>query len=479
MLIRAPMLSRPVRRLSSLLFGVLAATLILLGARAASAQKIGFTAGYPQTVNSTRIACPTNGQPDATNCGINRSDCLDPNVRWRFAFTLPPGLAFDELRMYARSDNASCADTIQRTGATQNCALVTAIPFSRVNSGQFVDLPPVAFVHAIDAVITPNAADRDNPTNLYDFPDGLNRNTICTAHTLSMEPVKFYLSLLLFSSGQPVDGLSSNPHESVAPMSYDIAGPTPPTMCPGAGSQLITLSWGGVGIVPNLQGFQAFCVPVGGVTTDAEPGDGVLPGPDTAVAPDTSTVDTGSDTAAADASDASGDGVVDTATGAADTTVATPEVGGSETSTPTGTTPQPTDCATGVSCTTSLPTFIDGLLPGSELDKYKCGGLVGSSSTTLKVDSFSNGTPLVNNQQYAVALTGVDTYGNTGTISNILCTTPKATVDFFDAYNDAGGTAGGGYCGFGGGGGDVAGAFLLAVGALGMAARRARRAGVR
>jgi hypothetical protein len=64
-------------------------------------------------------------------------------------------------------------------------------------------------------------------------------------------------------------------------------------------------------------------------------------------------------------------------------------------------------------------------------------------------------TGLTTGHQYAITVAAVDSYGNVGPVGNLGCSTPTPVDDFYMAYTDDGGTAGGGYC------------ALTAVGAVG------------
>lgn len=77
-------------------------------------------------------------------------------------------------------------------------------------------------------------------------------------------------------------------------------------------------------------------------------------------------------------------------------------------------------------------------------------------------------------QLYACGVAAYDLNGNLGVLSNIRCGSPRPVRDYFEAYREAGGKGGGGYCGFGRG--QVGGlAALLGFAGLVFAARRARR----
>jgi len=66
-----------------------------------------------------------------------------------------------------------------------------------------------------------------------------------------------------------------------------------------------------------------------------------------------------------------------------------------------------------------------------------------------------------------------------GELSNVLCAVPEPVLDYFEAYRNAGGQAGGGLCAFGRAPGGVA-ALIFGLAGLGVALRRgSRRRGAR
>jgi hypothetical protein len=82
------------------------------------------------------------------------------------------------------------------------------------------------------------------------------------------------------------------------------------------------------------------------------------------------------------------------------------------------------------------------LIPGTRPpDKYKCG-------TGDKNSNRGNATGLVNGVAYNVAVATTDTYRNIGVISTPACAIPQPVTGFFEAYRNAGGQAGGGFCSF-------------------------------
>ena len=82
------------------------------------------------------------------------------------------------------------------------------------------------------------------------------------------------------------------------------------------------------------------------------------------------------------------------------------------------------------------------LKPGTRpANKYKCG-------TADKTSQRGNATGLVNNVPYNVAVATTDTYRNVGVISGTACAIPQPVTGFFEAYRNAGGEGGGGFCSF-------------------------------
>ncbi|HYQ40845.1 MAG TPA: hypothetical protein VER11_02725 [Polyangiaceae bacterium] len=79
-----------------------------------------------------------------------------------------------------------------------------------------------------------------------------------------------------------------------------------------------------------------------------------------------------------------------------------------------------------------------GTLPD---DQYKCG-------TAGRTATHGNATGLVNNVAYHVAVASTDTYLNVGNISENTCAVPQQVTGFFEAYRNAGGQGGGGFCSF-------------------------------
>jgi hypothetical protein len=126
--------------------------------------------------------------------------------------------------------------------------------------------------------------------------------------------------------------------------------------------------------------------------------------------------------------------------------------------------------ATGSAGASGTPTEGCGssvLVPGSEAPEgYDCGDTASTSTN-------GEATGLDNGQTYAVAVASVDDYGNVGVLSEIACGTPEPVTGFFEAYRNAGGEAGGGYCALHAGKSRLS-ATLVALSLLGLVLRRRR-----
>jgi hypothetical protein len=92
---------------------------------------------------------------------------------------------------------------------------------------------------------------------------------------------------------------------------------------------------------------------------------------------------------------------------------------------------------------TGNPDCPSALLEGVQPPVESCGRTVGASAGS------GDKSGLVDNEAYAVGVVGVDAVGNVGPLSAIECATPKEVSDFFEAYHQAGGKGGGGYCAMG------------------------------
>ena len=93
--------------------------------------------------------------------------------------------------------------------------------------------------------------------------------------------------------------------------------------------------------------------------------------------------------------------------------------------------------------------FEGGLVPGEIPDeRYLCGSELENQLAREGDAKSYDGEPLANGTTYQLAVAGTDLFGNPGKISSVVCGTPHDVTTFYEAYRDAGGKAGGGFCAF-------------------------------
>ncbi len=103
----------------------------------------------------------------------------------------------------------------------------------------------------------------------------------------------------------------------------------------------------------------------------------------------------------------------------------------------------PTAAAGGTTGTVQGACDFGVLVPGTiPDDAYQCG----EGETILATEGLATG--LADGTTFAVGVSGVDLLGNPGPLSDVVCGTPQPVTTFFEAYREAGGTAGGGFCAF-------------------------------
>jgi hypothetical protein len=112
---------------------------------------------------------------------------------------------------------------------------------------------------------------------------------------------------------------------------------------------------------------------------------------------------------------------------------------------------------------TTSTTLVEGQDPpaGSQC------GTSAQGSSTITASGLTNGVA------YSVAVAATDRYFNVGKLSNVECQTPQPITSFYEAYRNAGGTGGGGFCSISQ---RRAGLPLLLFSLIGLAAMLRRRA---
>jgi hypothetical protein len=254
------------------------------------------------------------------------------------------------------------------------------------------------------------------------------------------------LYFVIFDSTTFASAITGSPNWAYK---FDIKAPAPPTnVSAGAGDKTLVASFTAPSGESNLLRYHFYC----SVRTEA-PVDTGTGGTDTGgtAATDTGGTDTGgTDTGAAGAEAAAATG--GDASGGTSGTAGTAGTAG------TSTTADPT-------CTSSV------LKPGEPppADAIDCG------TVTAQGASGGETSPVLANDGdfYAVAVATEDNVNNIGVLSGLACAQPRDVTGFYEAYREAGGSAGGGYCSFAPGKhGALATLFALGLGALALLRRR-------
>lgn len=418
------------------------------------ASALTFTTGYPKRPAGKVIVTSGTFDKDQPTSAINRADCLDTNQKWELFFGNAGSAAFVEVWATASSDkttktcDAPCARGVGTdTSCAKVCYRVAVFPRSQVVG---VTSSVAIYPYQIIGALNGKEASRDGaitPDNAPAVCTPSSPNSESTAIVLWALPVQDTADrLLITDTGGPADSVPIQ-------TAYDIAGPGAPANAhvkPAGGHLNVYFDSVSAATYKDLVGLRAYCWP----TADFDAA-GI---PDTTSTADTISDDTGSTTATdsrSDSDDAATDDASSTDTGAGTTTTDT----GTSTSDEVGT----STAAEG--CPPDIP-FKEGDFPPGGLTE--CGSVASGISGELTTNA------LTNYQPYAVAVAAYDKFGNSGQLSAVSCATPREITDFYQAYKDAGGQGGGGYCAFNGSNRNVYGLGLSAL-VLGIVGRLARR----
>lgn len=120
------------------------------------------------------------------------------------------------------------------------------------------------------------------------------------------------------------------------------------------------------------------------------------------------------------------------------------DAGCTQASTTAGSIPAPSGIGSdGVVCGNQAFAQTNGvrITPSTAFDSmYRCGQAGGTTATSILTDSVTNNTTV------AVAVAGVDSFGNIGELSDAYCQYGEETSDFWARYRGEGGESGGGFC---------------------------------
>lgn len=191
--------------------------------------------------------------------------------------------------------------------------------------------------------------------------------------------------------------------------SYDVKAPPPPTgVTAASGDETLVTTFTAPSGETNLLHYKFYCSPIGDPPATAA-GTGGTAGTDTG-------------------------GTTSTDTGGADSGAAGVDTGGTTTQAGTaGTTSVDTNCTSAI------------LIPGEPPPEgaMECGEIGAQGATGGETSPV-----LTNDMEYVVAIATEDNVNNVGALSQLACNIPKDTTGFYEAYREAGGEAGGGFCTF-------------------------------
>lgn len=396
---------------------------------------------------------------------INRADCL-ANDAFNFPLTISGFISGITLEVWVSEGSVDCKELNNRSGTNQQCWNVGTFSGNQT-------LNPILTVSARDII------------GKHRQGGGPGQGTIedCSAAATTDAPLPLQVFFLV-QRGQEVL-TSPEPYVSI---SYDLRGPVAPTgVKAGIGENILVLDWALSGS-QDIRGYNFYCDPPnkeitgpaptplpkaacagsGGASASGSSGSngvglagtgggsgasgssggasgstsggasgGALGGSGGASAGGSPSSSGGSDGGLPFAPDPGG--TAGTASGGTTGT----GTGGSAAASGTGTTSGGSGSKALPACVveepTTCPTSI--LIPGEVPDeRYLCGSVTGLSSASGIVKD------LKNFQVTSVGIAAIDTVGNIGPLSKVVCRAPNPVDDFYKVYREAGGRAGGGYC---------------------------------
>jgi hypothetical protein len=387
-----------------------------------------------------------------------------------------------------------CADLVQVWAGPTDCTQLSARQTTSSGARCWQVAPPVTIAQSfeVDVRVRDVVAyiSTEEPPVEYTFQDSA---ASCESQSAPGGTALGIYFMAMEASGQAVDGTSaeygtvtscsSSGSGTTGSTSFgaDLVGPYAPTsVTAGIGENLIIVNWTPA-TDSTIQGYNIYCQDQGGAGPDSstEASGPTLICPDSGVSTvfDAATDTTSTVTNASDAgcyyvnlADSGGGGGSNCVSNVLTNVFVT---------SPTGTTSEGgviavADSSTGDSSVASLDVGISNIP-----NMYLCGQVGGNTTSSYVVTNYEDcGPPIHDFHNYAVAVAAFDGTGNTGIISNLSCVVPEPVIDFWTAYTNAGGAAGGGFCALQGAGMPV-GTSVFGVAtagiAIGLIRRRRRR----
>jgi len=395
--------SRPAR-LHAYLFAFAALVLLTLAPSRADAQaSVSVVITSPMSLpRVNKDNSPRNKRATIAPEGINLQDCRD-EMQVQFPLTVTGFSTSDNFEVWGTDQSgADCTVATARSGATQTCYQVTG-NFSRLQT-QTTNIGVKDIIKGLPSASAGIPADGCRRVNAF---------------TVSL----FFLVL----RGTDVAG------NAKATLSVDTQGPTALSgVRVEPGNDAVTIAWNAVGEggADDVTGARVFCDPDPKPVSASDAGTKIV-----------CLDDSGATTTAFDASDTVGlaeagvtcSEVANTTGGAAGAAIPVVEPGYS---------------SDGKSCASQAFAPVNGVALVADaalFAKYGCGATDSSTGNSKRITDIA-GVPLENGKIYALAVAGIDSFGNIGELSPQVCQFPESTSDFWRDYRGSGGQAGGGFC---------------------------------
>jgi hypothetical protein len=372
-----------------------------------------------------------------------------------------------------------CSDTIQAWVGPTDCTQLTARQTTSGSPRCWPVSPPQAVAQSFSVDV--RAEDivafisSEEPPVLY---SPQNNAMACQSQAAPGGTALSLYFMAVEANGQAVDGTSAE-----YDFGADLVGPyAPANITAGIGENIIIVNWTPA-TDSTIQGFNIYCQNQGGGPPDgaSDALGPVLVCPDSGV---TTITDTGTDiTSVTPVTDAAGCHYVNLADsgGGGSSNCVSSVLKDVFVTSSTGVTTEGGVIAPTIDAAFSDAAAASSLQVGiSNIpDMYLCGQVGGNSTSMAVIQSFSDGGANIRDfNQYAVTVAAFDGTGNTGIIGNLSCVIPQPVTDFWTAYTNAGGTAGGGFCALQGPGMPVS-TSLFGMGiagiSIGLFRRRRRR----
>jgi hypothetical protein len=326
----------------------------------------------------------SNRVADTLSNQLNRQDCLD-NAQAKFSLSIR-GAATGTFEIWSGSGCDQAANR-SNTSTTKTCALVKG------------GLQPL---------------DQEVTISFRDMVKTYGDNSDATEATCDLPQTAGLLTRTLYF-------VVSDPN-TLAPIvsyswkfTYDIQAPPPPSdVTAEAGDETLVTKFTAPTGQTNLKSYHFYCAEPNQAPEVAAGGNGGTAGTAGTDSGGSAGMDVGGSGGTDSAGMAGSDGSADTAGSAGSTTI-------------------DPNCYSSILIPNQPP-------PAGAID---CGTILAQGASGGETSPV-----LENNSPWVVAVATEDSVKNIGVLSNLACATPKDITGFFEAYREAGGKAGGGYCSF-------------------------------